>query len=128
MSRTYRKERLDELLWRELVSIIGYEMADPRLSDIAVKRVDVSRDLQTARIYVTVLEEDVDEQEVLAGLDNARGFIRSQIANRVQLRRVPELVFRVDRSFTEAQRVEAILDALTGGEEDAGDDGDAENG
>lgn len=112
MSRSYRKERLDERLWRELNTIIGYELSDPRLAEINVSRVDVSRDLQTARVYISPLTDDQDERGILAGLENATGFIRMQIANRIELRRVPELVFRIDRSLQEARRVDAILDTL----------------
>lgn len=112
MSRHFRKERLDELLFRELTTLVGYELSDPRLSDVTVKRVDVSKDLMTARVYVTLLSEDADERAVLAGLESAKSVIRAEIGNRVQLRRVPDLVFRVDRSFITAQRIDAILDAL----------------
>ncbi|NUQ36571.1 MAG: 30S ribosome-binding factor RbfA [Caldilineales bacterium] len=112
MSRHYRKERLDELLFRELTTLIGYELSDPRLGDVAVKRVDVSKDLQTARVYITLLSDEGDEQAALAGLESAKGLIRAEIATRVQLRRVPDLVFRVDRSFLASQRIDAILDAL----------------
>lgn len=113
MSRSYRKERLDEVLWRELNTIIGYEMNDPRLLEVSVSRVDVSRDLQTARVFIAPLSEDVDERGVLQGLESAIGFIRGQIAIRVELRRVPDLVFRIDRSAQEARRVDAILDTIT---------------
>ena len=112
MNRTYRKQRLDELLWRELSTIIVYELDDPRLHDVTVDRVDVARDLQTARIYITPLNEDVDVKELKRALENAQGRLRSEIAIRVQLRRVPELYFKVGKSHQQAQRVEEILDSL----------------
>jgi len=112
MTHTYRKERLDELLWRELNSIIIYELDDPRLHDITVDRVDVARDLQTARIYITPLNEDVDVKGLRRTLENAQGHLRSEIATRVQLRRVPELYFKIGKSHQQAQRVEEILDSL----------------
>ncbi|MCO6450956.1 MAG: 30S ribosome-binding factor RbfA [Caldilineales bacterium] len=113
MSQTYRKERLDELLLRELDSIIGYELADPRVSGVSVNRVDATRDLQVARIYVTLMDDSVSSDDALNGLHSAQGFIRSQIAERINLRRVPDLVFRIDRSLGETQRIEEIIDALT---------------
>lgn len=112
MARPYRKERLDELLLRELESIICYELDDPRLRDVTVTAVDVTRDLQTARVYVALLDANGDERAVLDGLERARGYVRSQIAGRLQLRRVPDLVFRMDRQYAAAARVDAILDAL----------------
>ncbi len=115
MARLYRKERLDELLLRELETIICYELDDPRLHDVTVTAVDVTRDLQTARVYVALLDESSDERAVLNGLEHARGYVRSQIAGRLQLRRVPDLVFRIDRQYAAAARVDAILDALSSG-------------
>jgi ribosome-binding factor A len=112
MARPYRKERLDELLLRELESIICYELEDPRLRDVTVTAVDVTRDLQTARVYVALLDENGNERAVLDGLEHARGYVRSQIAGRLQLRRVPDLVFRIDRQYAAAARVDTILDAL----------------
>ena len=112
MARPHRKERLDELLWRELNSIVGYELSDPRLDAITVSRVDVTSDLQVARVYITLLEEGANGEDVLAGLENAKGFIRNQIAGRVQLRRVPELVFKIDHNLADVAHVERILDSL----------------
>ena len=112
MPRPYRKERLDELLKRELESIICYELSDPRLDHITVSEVDVSKDLQTARVYIGVLEDKAKEREVMNGLDDARGFIRNQIAGRVQLRKVPDLVFRLDRTLGDVQRIDTIIDQL----------------
>ncbi|HEY53819.1 MAG TPA: 30S ribosome-binding factor RbfA [Caldilineae bacterium] len=112
MNRAYRKERLDELLWRELNNIIVYELNDPRLHDVTVDRVDVARDLQTARVYITPLDEDVDVGQLQHALARAQGHLRSEIAARVQLRRVPELYFKIGQSHQQAQRVEEILDSL----------------
>ncbi len=112
MSRSYRKERLDELFLNELDTMLTYELNDPGLDGIAVSRVDVTRDLQAARIYITPLEPDVDEGEVMRALERARGYIRSELAARISLRRMPELVFRIDRLFEQSRRVEAILENL----------------
>ncbi len=112
MPRPHRKERLDELLLRELESIISYEMEDPRLANISVSRVDVTRDLMVARVYITLIDDAQSERQALAGLESAHGFIRHEIAGRLQLRRVPDLVFRIDRSLRTVQRLDAILDAI----------------
>ncbi len=108
----YRKQRLDELFWEELNNIIMYELNDPRVADIGVTLVDVAPDLTTARVFVTPFYEDVDTREVLAGLKAAHGFIRTQLAQRIKVRRIPELIFKIDRSYLEARRVDEILDAL----------------
>ncbi len=112
MNRTYRKERLDELLLRELNSIIVYELEDPRLHDISVSRVDAARDMQTARVFITPLDEGQDVKEIQRALEIAQGHLRSEIASRIQLRHVPELYFKIGESYQQAQRIEEIFDSL----------------
>ena len=112
MPKSYRKERLNELFWQELNSIVMYELSDPRVSDIGVTLVDVAPDLTTARVFITPFYDDVDTKEVLKGLDAAQGYIRTQLAQRIKVRRIPELIFKIDRSYLEARRVDAILDSL----------------
>ncbi|MCP4167358.1 MAG: 30S ribosome-binding factor RbfA [Chloroflexi bacterium] len=112
MSRHYRKERLDELLYRELNTLVLYELNDPRLADISISSVDVSRDLQTARVYVNMLDEETVVRQVLQGLEKASGFLRSEIAARINLRKAPELYFRIDTSYQEAKRIDNILDSI----------------
>ena len=112
MPKSYRKERLDELFWEEINSIVMYELSDPRVADIGVTQVDVAPDLTTARVFITPFYEDVDTRETLKGLDAAKGYIRSQLAQRIKVRRIPELIFKIDRTYLEARRVDAILDSL----------------
>ena len=112
MPKNYRKERLDELFWEEINSIVMYELSDPRVADIGVTQVDVAPDLTTARVFVTPFYEDVDTRDTLKGLEAAQGYIRSQLAQRIKVRRIPELIFKIDRSYLEARRVDAILDSL----------------
>jgi len=112
MPKSYRKERLNELFWEEINSIVMYELSDPRVADIGVTLVDVAPDLTTARVFITPMYEDVDTREVLKGLDAAQGFIRTQLAQRIKVRRIPELIFKIDNSYLQARRVDAILDAL----------------
>ncbi len=112
MPKSYRKERLDELFWEEINSIVMYELSDPRVADIGVTQVDVAPDLTTARVFITPFYEDVDTRETLKGLDAAQGYIRSQLAQRIKVRRIPELIFKIDRTYLEARRVDAILDSL----------------
>ena len=73
---------------------------------------DVTPDLLIARVHVSVLEGVGEEKEVLAGLEHARGFLRTQLAARVQLRFVPDLEFRPDHSAAYAQRIDSLLDQI----------------
>jgi ribosome-binding factor A len=112
MPKTYRKERLNELFWQEINSIVMYDLSDPRVADIGVSMVDVAPDLTTARVFITPLYEDVDAVGVLKGLNAAQGYIRTQLAQRIKIRHIPELIFKIDHSYLQARRVDDILNAL----------------
>ncbi len=112
MPKSYRKERLNELFWQEINSIVMYELSDPRVADIGVSMVDVAPDLTTARVFITPFYEDVDTREVLKGLNAAQGYIRTQLAQRITIRHIPELIFKIDHSYLQARRVDDILDSL----------------
>jgi len=112
MPKNYRKERLNGLFWKEINSIVLYELSDPRVTDVGVTRVEVASDLSAARVLIAPLYDDVDKREVLKGLEAAQGYIRTQLAQRIQVRRIPELIFKIDQSYLEARRVDALLDSL----------------
>ena len=109
MSSTIRQSRVAELLYEELSIIIGNELADPKLSLVEVTRVEVSRDLRSAKVFIHHRQEEVSRQELLKRLQRAIPFLRSQIAERCGLRLVPELGFHYDDSPEKAARVDELL-------------------
>jgi ribosome-binding factor A len=96
------------------------QVDDPRLSGVTVTGVDVDRELAFATVYVTVLEGAERRQQVLNGLGRARGFLRSQLAQRIELRTFPQLRFSYDESGLRGERIDAVLQAL---QRDRGRDG-----
>lgn len=88
------------------------QVRDPRVADVTITGVDVTPDLLQARIHFSVLGGADEENEALAGLEHARGFLRSQLAGRVLLRFVPELSFELDRSSAYGRRIDELLDQL----------------
>ncbi len=112
MPKNYRKARLDERFWQEINSLVSYELSDPRLADIGVSMVDVAPDLSTARVFITPLYEDVDTRQALKGLEAAQGYIRTQLAQRITVRHIPELIFKIDLGYLQARRVDELLDSL----------------
>jgi ribosome-binding factor A len=109
---TRRQRRVSELIHRELSWLLMREVRDPRLADLTVTEVRVTADLLLARIYFSVLGDAEAEKEALAGLESAGGFLRTQLAGRVRLRFVPELVFEVDRSAAYGRRIDELLDQI----------------
>src|ERR1041384_8180562 len=88
------------------------EVHDPRIGFITLTRVQVSPDLQVARVYYTSLGDPNQRKETQKALDHATPFLRRQIGHRVQLRRVPEIEFRFDESIAHQDRIEQILQQL----------------
>ena len=85
------------------------EVHDPKIGFITLTRVQVTSDLQIARVYYTSLGDAAARKDTQKALDRATPFLRRQIGSRVQLRRVPELEFRFDESIAHQDRIEQIL-------------------
>ena len=120
---TRRQRRVSELIHREMSLLLMREVRDPRLSDITITEVRVTPDLLIARIYYTVLGDAEQETEAAAALDSAVGYLRTQLAGRVRLRLVPELVFQLDQSAVYGRRIDELLDQIanSNGAEDGSD-------
>ena len=107
-----RTDRVGDQLQKELAVLIQREVKDPRLGMVTVSGVTVSRDLGYADVHVTLLGEEDPERirENLKVLKQAAGFLRSQVAQRIKLRHVPELRFHYDESVVRGQRLSSLID------------------
>ncbi len=105
----YHRERLAQSLREEIETIIEGELADPRIGLASVSNVALASDSRSARIYITVAGDDHDAERTLKGLMAAAAFVRREVAERLHLRRPPELHFQVDRSGQAAARVDELL-------------------
>ncbi len=108
----HRPERVGEEIKRTLVELLTYETQDSRLAGVTVMHVDVTGDLRRATAYVLPAHEASQTQEILSGLGHAQGYLRRRLAERLQLRFVPEIRFAVDQESPRAERVEHLLDEL----------------
>jgi ribosome-binding factor A len=105
----YHRERLSEALREEIETIVEGELGDPRIGLASVTAVELAEDSRSARIYVAVHGTEEEEQESLEGLVAATGYIRHEIADRLHLRRAPELFFQLDRSERQNARISELL-------------------
>ena len=105
----YHRERLGEALREEIETIVEGELGDPRIGLVSVSSVILGSDSRSARIFVVVQGDDEEAQRTLEGLTAAVGFIRREVAERLHLRRPPELFFQLDRSQTYAARIDELL-------------------
>jgi ribosome-binding factor A len=105
-----RKDRVTEAIRREVSVIIHDELKDPRIGFTTVTRVEMTPDLRYAKIFFSVLGKEEDYKKTKEALDSALGFIRSQIAQRINLRFAPEIAFHEDRSSEYSVRIQEVLD------------------
>ncbi|KUP07150.1 ribosome-binding factor A [Bacillus coahuilensis m2-6] len=103
-----RSNRIGEQMKKELGDIISRKIKDPRIGFVTVTDVQVTGDLQQAKVYITVLD-DSKREDTLKGLSKAKGFIRSEIGSRIRLRKTPELLFEFDESIQYGNRIESII-------------------
>ncbi len=101
--------RISERMRQELSEILLMESSDPRLKGISITGIEVDRELAYADIYVCALEGSQRSQEVLAGFEHAQGFLRSELAHRMDLRVFPRLRFHWDPTFEHADVIERLL-------------------
>jgi ribosome-binding factor A len=104
-----RVSRVGEQIKKELSQIIQQEIKDPRIGFVTVTAVEMSGDLQQAKVYVSIFGSQTDKEESIAALEKAKGFIRSEVGRRVQLRHVPELHFSVDQSLDHSEQITRLL-------------------
>lgn len=107
-----RTQRIAERIREELSEMLIQEIADPRLSGIYVTEVTVDRELAYAKIYISAIEGYERWKEIQEGLKSAQGFIRRELAQRIELRSFPQLRFIWDPTYERAEKVERLFAQL----------------
>ena len=106
---SHRTERVADLIRQELGQLLEREVKDPRVGFVTVTKVEVTRDLHNARVGVTILGDEAQKKESLAGLAAAQKFLRYELAQRLGLRYTPALEFHLDQSLEGEQRIEELF-------------------
>ncbi|HLZ57439.1 MAG TPA: 30S ribosome-binding factor RbfA [Ktedonosporobacter sp.] len=109
MSNPHRQEKLGELFTEELSDLMRTRLKDPRVGFASITRVEVSGDLRHAKVFVSVMGSPEEQEETLKGLRHAGGFLRHELASRVTIRYMPELVFKLDTSIKEGARILELI-------------------
>src|SRR5258708_36021251 len=107
-----RPDKVAEQIRIELTQLLARDVHDPGIGFITLTKVTVTPDLQLARVYYTLLGDEAAQRETAKALKRALPFLRRQIAQRVRLRRVPELELFYDKSVAQHDRIEQILQEL----------------
>ncbi len=115
MATSRRISRVSELIKREVSQMLLHDIKDDRVGAgmISVTDVDVSGDLQHAKIFVSIYGSEQAKAETMAGLKSATGYVRCELGRRMRLRRTPEVVFLEDRSLERGTKVLSLLNQLS---------------
>ncbi|MBU0562344.1 30S ribosome-binding factor RbfA [Stutzerimonas kunmingensis] len=108
-----RTQRIGDQMQRELALLIQREIKDPRLGLVTITAVDVSRDLSHAKIFITIMGQDEDQEAVkgnLRILNDAAGFLRMQLGKSMKLRTVPQLHFNYDASIRRGVELSSLIE------------------
>jgi ribosome-binding factor A len=110
---THRIQRLNGSIREELADLLRREMRDPRLSTlISITDVETSPDLAVAKVYFSVLGTEEEAAAALKALRHAAGYLRRELGNRLRMRHIPTLDFRLDPSLARGARVLQLLNEL----------------
>ncbi|EIK53058.1 ribosome-binding factor A [Stutzerimonas stutzeri TS44] len=120
-----RTQRIGDQMQRELAQLIQREIKDPRLGLVTITGVDVSRDLSHAKIFITLMGQDDDEEAVkgnLRILNEAAGFLRMQLGKAMKLRSVPQLHFNYDASIRRGVELSSLIERAVAEDRKHGDE------
>ncbi|MFR4987342.1 MAG: 30S ribosome-binding factor RbfA [Lachnospirales bacterium] len=113
MKNNTRMIRINDEIKRELSEIVRSELKDPRIGVMtSVLKVETTNDLKYCKVYISVLGNDDQKKEVIEGLKNASGFIRKQVAMRINLRNTPQFKFELDNSLEYSIRISKLIDEV----------------
>ena len=112
-----RSERVADFIKREIALLLQRELRDPRISNVNVNAVVVSRDMLTAKIYVTFFDKETAEEarQAVEVLNGAAGFIRTQLASQHSMRSTPKLRFYFDDSVRQGEHLSNLIDRAIAG-------------
>jgi len=124
VSQGSRPDRVADQIRGELATLLARDVHDPGIGFVTFTRVQVSPDIQVARVFYTVLGDEKARANSAKALDRAAPFLRRQIGSRLRLKRVPELRFQYDEASAGADRIERILNEIHAADSERDDGGE----
>ncbi len=109
-----RTRRVGEQIQREMAQLVQQEIKDPRLGLVTISAVKLSKDMSHANIFFTILNDEQSVEETLKILDGASGFLRHELAKRMQLRIVPHIHFKYDESISYGNELSSLINKAMG--------------
>ena len=112
MSKSIKQKRLEGTIRKNISDIIQFGLKDPNVGFVTITDVHVSNDHSFAKVFVTFLGKDARAQAGLKALNRAKGFIRSELSQRLDIRRTPDLIFVLDETEMKARHIDEIIHNL----------------
>jgi ribosome-binding factor A len=109
MPNPHRQEKLAELIAIEVSDLLRTRVKDPRVGFASITHVEVSGDLRHAKIHVSVMGSDEEKKSTIQALHHATGFLRHELAGRLTLRFMPEILFKLDSSIEQGSRILGLI-------------------
>jgi len=110
---TRRTERINSIIQKEISDLLREQINDPRLTSlISITKVTTSPDLKHSMVFISTLGDQVNKNEILQGFTAASGFLRRQLANRLELKHTPELSFHLDDSIERGAKVLKLIERV----------------
>jgi ribosome-binding factor A len=109
MPNPHRQEKLAELIAAEVSDLLRTRVKDPRVGFASITHVEVSGDLRHAKIFVSVMGDEEEKKSTIEALRHAAGFVRHELAGRLTLRFMPEIVFRLDSSIEQGSHILGLI-------------------
>lgn len=107
-----RSERVKGQLKKEISKILQEDLKDPRISFVTITRIELTGDLRYAKVYFSILGDDEVKKKSLEGIQSAGGFIRRLIGERMNMKYVPEIVFKLDQSIEYSINLEKTFERI----------------
>lgn len=108
---TRRMPKVDDLIQSEVADLLSRHVKHPVLQDtmLSITRVETSPDLQSARVFISVMDDSADAEEIREALERTEPFVHRELGRRLHMRRIPHLKFILDRSIAEGDRMATLL-------------------
>ena len=103
-----KQERIASLIKKNIAEIIQFNIKNPHLGFVSIPEVKVSADFSHAKVYVSFIKDE-EAKEGMEVLNHSKGYIRSELASRMDTRRIPEITFVLDEGFKREERIDKLL-------------------
>lgn len=105
-----RVSRIATEIKRLISQLLIESIKDPRIGDMtSITDVELTNDLSLATIYVAALGTDEEKEALIEGLNNAKGFIKRELGDKLDLRHIPDLIFEIDNTYEKSARIESLI-------------------